>query len=233
VILPACPDSEPKAIASLRRKLERLKEGKVGLLDRFDRGIFGAVRATIPVAEWDAAPVLLDAKVAGVRRFYLQRGHATRACALGVQNHDQPRVLLLAYGEMAKKEGLHFFAEADQVVCTGAKPAPRPQWFDAIAGEAIELRPEAPEEWGCGHTDRARVDLEMRGGPSITCCGPCGTRVEGLHKRVRERYVGPQQRQPVEVHLLKADGTSHEPGREAVAKYRAGLLDEDGLLKTL
>jgi hypothetical protein len=231
IVLPECPVAEPRVLAQLRGKLERLREGKVGFLDRFDRGIFGAARESVKLADRTEQTVLLDAKIAGTRRFYLQRGQINRGCTLGVQNHDQPRVLILAYAEMAKKAGLHFFAGTDVVWCTGATPLPPAEWFGALTGEALELHAETSEEWGCGHTDRHRVLLEFRGGPTIAACGNCGAKVEGLHKRLRERYVGPQQRQPVEVKLLHPDGTLHEPAREPLAKYRAGLLDEDGLLK--
>ncbi len=225
---------EPRPLARLRRQLATLKEGKVPLAARFDAHVLGAVYRALLLSTWDAVPRLMDAKVAGQRRFYLQRGQVARICSLGVQNFDQPRVLLLAYATMAKRHHLHFFALPDGVVCTGKAATPPPEWFANVGGEAVALASEALDQYGCGHPDRDRVVLQLEGGPSMACCAPCGQRLEGrLHGRVRERYLGPRQKKPVEIQVRRADGgATLEPTREAMARYRAGIATEADVIRS-
>lgn len=225
---------EPWPLARLRRQLTALRGGRVPLAARFDAHVLGATHRALQVARWDAVPRLLDAKVAGQRRFYIQRGQVVRACSLGVQNFDQPRVLLLAYATMAKRHKLHFFALPDGVVCTGKAATPPAEWFANVGGEAVALAAEG-DGYGCGHPERDRVALGLEGGPWVACCGPCGQRLEegGLHRRVRERYLGPKQKKPVTVQVRKGDGGAVvEPSREAVARYRAGIASEADVIRS-
>lgn len=231
VVLARTLDKEPAALAKLRRGLERLTAGKVPLAARFDAHILGATYRAMQLADWDAVPRLLDAKIAGQRRFYIQRGQVVRACSLGVQNYDQPRVLLLAYAAMAKKHGLHFVAMADHVLCLGKSANPPDAWFTVLGAGKANLHRETDERHGCGHADRDRVHLGFAQGPTVAVCGPCGDRLEGLHRRLRERYVGPEQKRPVTVRVQRA-GSLVEPSREASARYRAGMIGETELLRS-
>ena len=184
------------------------------------------------LAEWEAVPRMMDAKIAGQRRFYVQRGQVTRACSLGVQNFDHPRVLVLAYATMAQRHGLHFFAARDGVVCTGKAATPPPTWFEAVGSDAVSLSQESAGLHGCGHADRARVLLGLADGPTVACCAPCAGRLEGLHRRMRERHVGPHQKRPFTIQVRKADGQVKEPSREALARYRAGIASEADIIRS-
>jgi hypothetical protein len=257
LVLARSQGPEPRPLAKLRRQLEALKNGRTPLAARFDAHVLGATHRARKLAEWEAVPRMLDAKVAGQRRFYVQRGQVVRACSLGVQNFDQPRVLLLAYNSMAQRHGLHFFALPDGVVCTGKAATPPPEWFANVGGESVALALEpvaesaesaegarsrrsadsaagpAGQVWGCGHPDRDRVLLGLERGPRIAVCGPCGQKAEGMHRRLRERYVGPQQKRPVTLHVQKADGGEiKEPSREAMARYRAGIATETDVIRS-
>lgn len=232
LVLPESLGREPRSLAKLRRQIAALQAGRTPLAARFDVNVLGAVHRARQLADWEAVPRMLDAKVAGQRRFYVQRGQVKRACSLGVQNFDQPRVLLLAYGPLAQRHGLHFFALPDKLVTTGKAPNPPAQWFAAVAGDAFAATQESEGRWGCGHADRDRVLLQLRGGPGLVCCASCGERANGIHKRLRERYVGPLQKKPVDVHVLKADGTMKEPSREALARYRGGIAGELDIIRS-
>lgn len=255
LVLARSQGPEPRPMAKLRRQLEALKAGRTPLAARFDAHVLGATHRARKIAEWDAVPRMLDAKVAGQRRFYIQRGQVVRACSLGVQNFDQPRVLLLAYASMAQRHKLHFFALPDGVVCTGKAATPPPEWFANVGGEAVALALEPATEsaeskelggssvgsrdsvagqvWGCGHKDRDRVLLGLEGGPRIAVCGPCGQKAEGMHRRLRERYIGPQQKKPVSLQVQKADGGEVvDPTREAMARYRGGIATEADVIRS-
>lgn len=243
LVLPDCPAGEPRPIARLRRGLEALKAGRMPLAARFDRHVLGAVAKARAIAARAAVPRLMDAKIAGQRRFYLQVGHVDRACSVGVQNHDEPRVLLIAFASTAKRHGLHFFASDDGLWCSGKVPVPPQEWVDALPGESSTAFTRVPAEgggrsrlpdgvpagWTCAHPDRPHVRLHWRGGPWLEACAECGKRVGGLHRRAREGYVGPNQRQPVDVTVRLPDGSTQVPDRERLAKYRAGLIGEGEL----
>lgn len=232
LVFPRIEGPEPRPLAKLRRGLTTLKAGRIPLAARFDAHVLGATYRAMMLADWEAVPRMLDAKIAGQRRFYVQRGQVARACSLGVQNFDQPRVLLLAYATTGQRHGLHFFALADGVVCTGKAATPPAAWFTAVGGDAVPLASEAEGLWGCGHADRDRVQLGLADGPAVACCAPCGAKLEGLHRRMRERHVGPQQKKPFTIAVRKADGSTREPSREAAARYRAGIATEADVVRS-
>lgn len=230
-VLPEPIGDEPKPLRKARARLERIAKGKVSILDRRDKGIVGAVVQILDVAEWQTVPRLMDQRVDGQRRFFLQRGHVSRGCSLGVQNHDAPVVLLQAYREMAKRHGLHFFA-GDRVWCSGSSPQPPRAWLDSLAA-GVALQDEAADRYGCGH-DGARVALGLRGGPDIVVCPACaktiaGDKAKNVHARLAERYAGPRIRHPVDVGVVLPDATRAEPSAEDLAAYRAGVADEQRL----
>ncbi len=227
-VLPDCPDGDPKPIAKMRGRVERMAAGKVSFLDRRDKSIVGAVANALPLADLEAIPRIADHKVAGKRRFYLQRGHVARNCSLGVQNHDDPIALLMAYRQVAKDHGLHFFT-GPRLVCSGTTPKPPAEWLADLT--ECKLAAEAPDRFGCGHQDVDRVLLRFIDGPGIAVCGACSRKEGSVHARIAQRYAGPKQRQPVDVMRLGADGTVHDLESEKVAAYRGGLLSEADLLR--
>ncbi len=230
-VMPECPHGEPKPVMKVRTRLEKIKRGKPGFLDKRDRGIVGAVANILDVADQTAVPRLADHTVAGARRFYLQRGDVDRMCSIGVQNHDQPIALLMAWRPMAKKAGLHFFGEPG-LWCTGDVPRPPAEWLDALAkGEGVAFEEEQAGHLGCGHGGKGRVVLGFRGGPSLAVCRSCARVTGNLHARVAARYAGPRQRQPVEVWFEAPDGTRTDWDTEVVAAYRAGAKGEKELLQ--
>lgn len=232
LVFPRVLGPEPRALGRLRRGLTALKAGRIPLAARFDAHVLGATYRAMLLADWESVPRMLDAKIAGQRRFYVQRGQVTRVCSLGVQNFDQPRVLLLAYTTLAQRHGLHFFALPDAVVCTGKAPTPPPAWFAAVAGDSVALAAEADGVQGCGHADRDRVLVGLEGGATVACCAPCAGKMEGLHRRMRERHAGPHMKKPFTIRVRKADGSVREPSREAVARYRAGIASEADVIRS-
>ncbi|HET6398314.1 MAG TPA: hypothetical protein VFH47_02030 [Candidatus Thermoplasmatota archaeon] len=226
VVLPQVDGDGPKPLRSLASKLERMKERGPGFLDRFDKGIVGAVAHTCRIADQESVPRLLDAKIAGQRRFYLHRGHVDRAAMIGVQNFDEPRVLLVAYTLMAQKHGLHFFATDSGLWCTGAAADPPAAWVDGFSRE-IGIRLErVGDRILCPHRDPVRVLMGFEDGPGLAVCGPCGRKAGGVHKQLRAHYVGPKRKHPVTVCVLHPDGSTAPVEREQLARFRAGLVDE-------
>ncbi len=223
-VLPECPDGEPKPIMKIRAGLDKLAAGKIGFFAKRDKGIVGAVANSLPLAKLEAMPRMLDTKIAGKRRFFVQRGHVVRSCMLGVQNHDEPRALLTAYRPMAKEQGLHFFA-SDRVVCLET-PIPPTDWIERVAKEAEREWTAVDGGWRLGPEGPA-VRLQFRGGAFIDVA-PKGPNVHGI---LTQRYAGPKLRHPVAITLI--DDGEHEPDREAVAAYRAGVMDEHRLLTSL
>lgn len=225
-VLPQCPQGDPKPIAKIRQGIEKLEAGKKpGFFDKRDKGVLGAVVQSMPLADLDAVPRLLDHKVGGKRRFFLQRGHVARTCMLGVQNHDDPQVLLMAYRDMAKEEDLHFFAKPG-LVCSGATPSPPQQWLETLADDCGTSLHVVDGGWCLGDLDADRVRLRFRGGPFLDIASA----KEPVHRTLVGRYAGPKRRHPVEVSLI-IDGVEQEPDRERLAAYRAGVVDERGLIK--
>ncbi|MEA3191267.1 MAG: hypothetical protein QOD77_1849 [Thermoplasmata archaeon] len=231
VVLPEPVGPEHPVLAKLRR---RLKAGKLPVTARFDKGLVGAVRVALSLADVDSAPRMVDARVDGNRRFYLQRGHVVRLCNLGVQNWDDPLSLMLAYGRLAPKHGLHLFA-GDKLWCSGAKPNPPPEWFAALARRTgVPLTPN-DDGAACPHGDRPRLELRMRNGPALLVCGPCGAKSASggmnLHGHLLQRYLSDRPARPVELAVRLPDGKRHDLPDTLQASYRAGRADEAAILE--
>lgn len=222
VILPEFLDEEPKAYQKIRAKLEKLRDTrKPSFFDKKDKGLVGAIANAYPILEQEAIPRVADFKVAGKRRFFLQRGMVNRGVTIGVQNYDDPLVLLIAYVESAKEEGLHFLA-ADKLYCTG-KTVQFPQpWLDAIA-EGIEL--EGEQTWGI--PAETRIVFEFEG---ATLALPA-KRKNNWNGAIGTRYRGPKQRQPFGI-MVEVNGERFEPDREVVAGYRGGIQDDAALVRS-
>lgn len=236
LLLPEVVGPEPAPLARLRRKLEQAKDGKLPFTARFDKGLLGAVRAARQVAAMSSAPRLLDARIDGNRRFYLQRGQAKRLVNLGVQNWDDPLALLLAYGPLAVKHGLHFFA-GSQLWCTGSTPRPPPPWFADLAERTgVDLVAD-DDGAACPHADRPRVELRLRGGPRILVCGDCGHEakdeaVRNMHGHVLNRCcIADQPSRPVDVTARLPGGAEAPLTEGAVLAYRQGRNNEADLLE--
>lgn len=228
LILPVTIGDEPPPIARLRRVLE---QGKLPFTARFDKGLLGALRAAREIAKQEDAPRMLDARVDGNRRFFLLRGHVNKLCSLGVQNWDDPLCLMLAYGPMAVKHDLHFFA-GSELWCTGTTPRPPQQWFDDLADRTEVQLSVTDEGAACPHGDRPRVAMRMRGGPVILVCGACGHAAKNLHNHVTQRYLCGHPAKPVDLHIALPEGGQAPVGDNLQALYRAGKTDEADLIET-
>ena len=83
-VLPEVIGPEPKPLAKVRAGIEKAATGRPGFAAKRDKGVVGAVVQSMPLAELEAVPRLVDHKVGGRRRFYLMRGQAARRAMRGV-----------------------------------------------------------------------------------------------------------------------------------------------------
>lgn len=222
VILPTC-EVDPKPIAKARARLEKLKTTrKPGFFDKKDKGLVGAIANAYPILDQDAIPRVADFKVGGKRRFYLQRGQVKRGVTIGVQNYDDPIVLMLAYADMAKQEKLHFFAGA-QLWCTGNVPTVPSEWLPTINADLVE---ESPGIYGV--PAKERVVIQFYEGDQLRLPVKKGN---NWHSAVALCYKGPRQRQPFDV-AIERDGVLYKPDREVLAGYRGGIRDDKALARS-
>jgi hypothetical protein len=217
LILPDVVGEEPRAIARLRSTLEGIRAGKLGFLARRGKGLVGAVWACRELAEREAAPRLMDARIEGDRRFFLPVGHIGKPALLGVQNWDDPFALMLAYEDLAEG-GLHFFAGPD-LWCTGRRAALVPEWVDAFGsriGASLVIDGSVAR---CPHSDRATLS-HLLDGAEIRLCESC-CRPETA-PTLASRLKNPGGRRPYGLEVVLPDGTRSEVPRGTDARYRVG-----------
>ncbi|MGI0053731.1 MAG: hypothetical protein ACREC5_02420 [Thermoplasmata archaeon] len=120
-----CP---PEPFDRLSERFEQVREAKDDLrrLDRmrrwgdpFARAYAGFLRFYL---EPDL-PALLPARVGGSEVSYAPLARAPAEFQIAVQQHDDPRRLLLGYLALARK-GFYFYALRDRVLCCGRDPTP-------------------------------------------------------------------------------------------------------------
>lgn len=227
LVIPECTVAVP-AIERLERRLSRMAGGKPGLLARFDKGIVGAVARSIALAQRESATHLLDARVDGQRRFYLTVGHVPRPLALGVQNHDDPATLILAYGGIAQRHHLWFFA-GSALWCTGSLPQPPDEWFGDLAQRAGFPLVHHGGLWSCTHATADRLVLRFQDGPAVAACGTC-VATSPLHALIEERVQAPDRSQLYRVEVQRSDGGVLGVDERVTAAMRKGRLGETAVL---
>lgn len=224
-VLPEGYEQVP-SLLKLGKSIEKMGD-KPGFFDKRDKGIRGAIAQAFEIAKQEAFPRIADVKMGGRRRFFLHRGHIPQSVNLGVQNHDEPRVLRVAYQPMAKEEKFHVFATRDQLYARNDPIAPR-AWVDMIATDlGIEFEEQGTRFVEAGPGDK--ILLGWNEGTQLAWNPKKGRNTHGL---LQGSYVGPGIRLPFEVAALRGNQVV-ELDREAVAKFRGGLLDEVQLLRTL
>ncbi|MHB8634189.1 MAG: hypothetical protein ACYDBQ_09525 [Thermoplasmatota archaeon] len=235
--LPDCPWGAPPAIERLRHRLSRMKGGKVGALARLDRGFVGAMARTLPLAQRSAATHLLDARIEGQRRFYLIVGHLPKPMYLGIQNFDDPLALMLAYGDLARRDRLWLFA-GSRLWCT-KQARPPAAWFTDLAESAhldLALEEGSAEasdsmtRWGCRHPAEDRVHLRLGEGPAIALCAPC-TRDHPLVPHLNARLLGPDPERSVAAVVVRADGGELPVTGRLLQNYRNGVAGEAEVIR--
>ncbi len=102
--------------------------------DPFPRAYAGFLRFYL---ESDLPP-LLPARLGGSEVSYAPLARAPAEFQIAVQQHDDPRRLMLGYLTLARK-GFYFYALPDRLLCTGREPAP-PQEFLRKQDEALPYR---------------------------------------------------------------------------------------------
>lgn len=218
LVFPDVVGGEPRDLAKLRSTLEGIRDGKLGLFARMDKGLVGAVWACRELAGREGAPRLLDARVDGARRFFLPVGHLDRMACLGVQNWDDPLALLQAYGAYAEG-GLFFFAGPD-LWCTGKQPALVPEWVEAL-GDRLKVALEMDGTSArCAHPDRASLAHVLGDGVEVRLCASCCGPETGAV--LSARLSTPGGRRPYALTVVLPDGTRKDVGRDADAYYRVG-----------
>ena len=96
---------------------------------------------------------------------FVQRGKGTRLSMVGVQNHSNPKIRLLAWLEMAKG-GYWFFSWSKGFVCTGVDPAPPVEWLaEALRGAPVAFT--EPEGGGEGLWVSKGMDTDSVGSVGI------------------------------------------------------------------
>jgi hypothetical protein len=218
LVFPDVVGAEPRDLAKLRATLEGIKDGRLGLFARRDKGLVGAVWACRDLADREGAPRLLDARIDGARRFFLPVGHLDKMACLGVQNWDDPLALLQAYAAYAEG-GLHFFAGPD-LWCTGKEPVLVPEWVEAL-GARLEVALEMDGASArCAHPDRASLAHALAPGVEVRLCAACCGPETGAV--LASRLATPGGRRPFTLAVVLPDGTRKEVGRDADAFYRVG-----------
>lgn len=218
----------PAPLRRLHRILARAAGGSLPATSRFDRGFLGALRAVFKLAERDEVPRLLDVRVDGQRKFFLLHGHVNRLVLAGLQNHDDPLALLLAYGPMASRHGLVFFA-GSKLWCTGTRATPPTEWVEDLAARAEMVFSPEGDDWTCPHRDRARMAYRILDGPALLACPACAAPLVALlHDRILH---GKRPARPVTFHVRMPDGKSLDVPDTLADAHRAGRLDATGVLE--
>jgi len=111
--------AELEEVRAARDDADRLGKLGGGWRDPMARALAGLLRFYLDPGQ----PVVAPAHFPSGELSYAVLNAAPREAHIAVQQGDDPRRLLIGYLGWARK-GLHFFADADRLVCTGRSPSP-------------------------------------------------------------------------------------------------------------
>jgi hypothetical protein len=154
-------DCPPEPFDRLAAHFETVRESKddAGRLDSlrrwgdpFARAYAGFLRFYLE----PELPPLLPARVGGSQVTYAPLARAPAEFQIAVQQHDDPRKLLLGYLGLARK-GFYFYALPDRLLCAGRDPTPPTEFLrkqDADLPYRFERTSEAGN-YDCSHLARS------------------------------------------------------------------------------
>ena len=143
----------------LREDLDHIREirddsGALGRVSRWSEPIVRAYAGLLRFYLEPELPGVLVAPMPGGEVTFAPLGNAPTEAQVAVQQFEDPRRLLLAYLDWARK-GFHFFATADRLYCTGRDPKPPPEFLESqLAGLPYHLTAGPDGRFDCAHLAR-------------------------------------------------------------------------------
>ncbi len=208
------------------------------LLKDATKGSDDMVRAyagTVSLAAAGTVPLLATAKLGDEKISYAVRGTVGADKLIGCQYYNDPRIRLLLYNTMIKKNRLHLYSFGENIVCSDIPNMPEDYLYDTFWESPYEFADDALD---CGHEALAALEIKIRSlRQSIRICSDCAKEVSSLQYLIsRIATIDPLDDMDVYItHKYRGEG---DDGRvkiegDTLKKYAGGAVTDRSLLSSV
>ena len=197
--------------------------------------IVRAYAGTISLTAAGSVPLLATATLGTEKISYAVRGTVKADKLIGCQYYDDPRIRMLLYNEVIRKNKLHLYSFGENIVCSDKPNMPEDFLYDAF----WETPYEFPEDsLDCGHETSAVLEIEVKSlGEKIRICDGCAKDVSTL-SFIAARLAAVD---PLDDISVRVRHKYHKPGEkdyedvtgDQLKKYMFGALTDKALISTV
>jgi hypothetical protein len=197
--------------------------------------IVRAYAGTISLAAAGTAPLLATAKLGDEKISYAVRGTVGADKLIGCQYYNDPRIRLLLYNTMIKKNRLHLYSFGENVVCSDSPKMPGDYLCDTFWETPYEFADDALD---CGHDALAALEIEIRSlGQQIRVCSDCAKDVSSLQYLI-SRIAAIDPLDDMEVYISHKYRGEGDDGRvriegDTLKKYAGGAMTDKSLVSSV
>lgn len=146
-------------------------EALLKLASRGSDDIAKAYAGTISLAAAGKIPMLATANLAGEKVPFAVRGSVGNDKLIGCQYYDDPRIRLLLYNHIIKKNGLFLYSFDGGLVCSDTPNMPEDYLYEAFWSTPYEFKDDGLE---CGHDKAVSLVITIKSrNESIRICEDC------------------------------------------------------------
>ncbi|MBP6021087.1 MAG: hypothetical protein KA502_00660 [Candidatus Methanomethylophilaceae archaeon] len=141
------------------------------LASRGSDDIAKAYAGTISLAAAGKIPMLATANLAGEKVPFAVRGSVGNDKLIGCQYYDDPRIRLLLYNNVIKKNGLFLYSFDNGLVCSDTPNMPEDYLYEAFWSTPYEFKDDGLD---CGHDKAVSLVITIKSrDESIRICEDC------------------------------------------------------------
>ncbi|MDN5357477.1 MAG: hypothetical protein PWR17_646 [Candidatus Methanomethylophilaceae archaeon] len=208
------------------------------LLKDAARGSDDIVRAyagTISLAAAGTAPLLATARLGEEKISYAVRGTVGADKLIGCQYYNDPKIRLLMYNTMVKKNRLYLYSFGENIVCSDKPNMPEDYLYDTFWETPYEFPDDA---LGCGHDALALLEIKIKSlGQSIRICSECAKDISTV-QYIISRIAAIDPLGDIEVSVIHKYRKEGDDGRvkiegDVLKKYAGGGITDKGLISSV
>lgn len=224
------PFKEIEIISTRANKLDSLrKDASRG--DDMARAYAG----TISLAADGTVPLLATAQLGGEKISYAVRGSVGADKLIGCQYYKDPKIRLLLYNTMVKKNRLHMYSFGEDIVCSDKPNMPEDYLYDTFWEGPYEFKDDSLE---CGHDALAALEIRIKSlGETIRICSDCAKDVSTL-QYIISRIAAIDPMDDIDVSVVHKYCCEGEDGRvvidgDKLKKYSFGAITDKALISSV
>lgn len=162
-------------------KYAKYRGDEQALIKMASKGLDSMAKAyagTISVAAAGKVPLMATAVIGGQRVPYVVRGTVPAPLLIGCQHYDDPKLRLLYYNGLIKKQGLHLYSWGDKAVCSDTPNMPEDYLYDTWWETPYKFDADGID---CGHEGNVSLNIGVKScGCTIHICSDCAKDVSTL-----------------------------------------------------